>query len=282
MERIASLPRNHHMTYPTIIIPGHKDKIEINEADTLWPRWSSTIWDVSGTNNCLGTMPPYPGHHHIGLPPCVCVTGTPGVSSVTICCSLLLMINNPNIVDENWPQLPRLILPPGLFICLLAFCPTLLMYKDFVFSLVQGIWNVVVVDCKAKSSPLRNWFATLCFPSENPSKVYKNRPIPSVISGRDQRFARDQNGETIREIVAVMTWQRTWTDCVSLVLLTLGCFVAISESSGSYTTMIGTIHNMNREHSHHKQQQHSLSETDQPWVNLYFEQYPRNSNCFLH
>ena len=97
-------------------------------------------------------------------------------------------------------------------------------------------------DCKAKSSPLRNWFATLCFPSENPSKVYKNRPIPSVISGRDQRFARDQNEETISEIVAIMTWQRTWTDCVSLVLLTLGCFVVISESSGSYTTMIGTIH----------------------------------------
>ena len=136
---------------------------------------------------------------------------------------------------------------------LLAFCPTL-KYKeisrDFVFSLEQGkrIWNVVVVDCKAKSSPLRNWFATLCFPSENPSKVYKNRPIPSVISGRDQRFARDQNEETIREIVAIMTWQRTWTDCVSLVLLTLGCFVVISESSGSHTTMTGTIHNMNREH----------------------------------
>ena len=107
-----------------------------------------------------------------------------------------------------------------------------------------------LLDCKAKSSPLRNWFATLCFPSENPSKVYKNRPIPSVISGRDQRFTRDQNEETIREIVAIMTWQRTWTDCVSLVLLTLGCFVVISESSGSYTTMIGTIHNMNREHNH--------------------------------
>ena len=121
-----------------------------------------------------------------------------------------------------------------------------------VFSLVQGkrIWSVVVVDCQAKSSPLRNWFATLCFPSENPSKVYKNCPIPSVISGRDQRFARDQNEETIREIVAIMTWQRTWTDCVSLVLLTLGCFVVISESSGSYTTMIGTIHNITRERSH--------------------------------
>ena len=38
MERIASLPRNHHMTYTTIIIPGHKDKIEINEAETQWPR----------------------------------------------------------------------------------------------------------------------------------------------------------------------------------------------------------------------------------------------------
>ena len=38
MERIASLPRNHHMTYTTIIIPGHKDKIEINEAETRWPR----------------------------------------------------------------------------------------------------------------------------------------------------------------------------------------------------------------------------------------------------
>lgn len=186
----------------------------------------------------------------LGSPRVFCVTGTPGVSSVTICCSLLLMINNPNIVDENWAQLPRLIPPPGLFICLLAFCPRLLI--KILYFLWKRIWNVVVVvDCKAKSSPLRNWFATLCFPSENPSKVYKNRPIPSVISGRDQRFARDQNGETIREIVAVMTWQRTWTDCVSLVLLTLGCFVAISESSGSYTTMIGTIHNMNREHSHH-------------------------------
>ena len=63
----------------------------------------------------------------LGSPRVFCVTGTPGVSSVTICCSLLLMINNPNIVDENWPQLPRLILPPGLFICLFAFCPTLLI-----------------------------------------------------------------------------------------------------------------------------------------------------------
>ena len=70
----ASLPRNHHMTYTTIIISGHKDKIEINEAETQWPRWSSTIWDVSGTNNCLGTMPPYPGHHHIGSPRVFCVT----------------------------------------------------------------------------------------------------------------------------------------------------------------------------------------------------------------
>ena len=144
--------------------------------------------------------------------------------------------------------------------------------KDFVFSLVQEkeFGTLWWWDCKAKSSPLRNWFATLCFPSENPSKVYKNRPIPSVISGRDQRFGRDQNEETIREIVAIMTWQRTWTDCVSLVLLTLGCFVVISESSGSYTTVIGTIHS------------HNNKDPDQPWVNLYFEQYPRNSNCFLH
>ena len=190
----------------------------------------------------------------LGSPVCFVSQWRQGVSSVTICCSLLLMINNPH---PRW-ELGTITTPHTttrsvhLFVGFLS--NTYNVYKDFVFSLVQGkeFGTSWWLDCKAKSSPLRNWFATLCFPSENPSKVYKNRPIPSVISGRDQRFARDQNGETIREIVAVMTWQRTWTDCVSLVLLTLGCFVAISESSGSYTTMIGTIHNMIRDHSHHK------------------------------
>ena len=31
-------PRNHHMTYTSIIICGHKHKIEINEAEEKQPR----------------------------------------------------------------------------------------------------------------------------------------------------------------------------------------------------------------------------------------------------
>ena len=47
-------PRNHHMTYTSIIICGHKHKIEINEAEEKQPRWSgqrpSAIWDIHASS----------------------------------------------------------------------------------------------------------------------------------------------------------------------------------------------------------------------------------------